>query len=116
MDGFAGLHTEKTVTIETRKLLCTGPIMRVTVDFLPGGGMKGSLRVGVVGAGSEFLRLPDAIAITANVTDGVMVHCAQSHGVCVGENKTFATLVGQNLTLAIEFSAAILYTISFGAK
>ena len=64
----------------------------------------------------EFLRLPDAIPVTENVTDGVMAHCSQPHGVCIGANHTFGALVGKNVSLAIEFSAAILYTISFTAE
>eukprot|EP01043_Picozoa_sp_COSAG02_P033299 COSAG02_NODE_2265_length_9290_cov_136.371628_7_plen_286_part_00 len=116
MDGFAGVLTEKLVTIETRKVLVTGPIMRVTADFIPGLSPKGSLRVGMIGPGSDFLRVGDAVPVTANVTDGLMTHCVQPHGVCIGANKTFAALVGKNITLAIEFSAAILYTVSFGSE
>lgn len=45
MDGFAGVFTEKPVTIQTREVLVTGPVMRVTADFIPGTNSKGSLRV-----------------------------------------------------------------------
>ena len=45
MDGFAGVFTEKPVTIQTREVLVTGPVMRVTADFILGTNSKGSLRV-----------------------------------------------------------------------
>jgi hypothetical protein len=105
MDGFAGVRGSGSFT--TRSLLCTGPVLRITADMVGGGGGGGSVSVGVVGTGGDGLRLSDATALTANVTDGAVVFTGA---------KTFAGLVGKNVTLQVEMKRAVLYTVSFFGK
>lgn len=103
-DRFAGVTTTATAGMlasnsTTRPITVTGKTMLLTVDVLAGGG---SVVVGVVGEGSQYMA---ATALTATATDHTVVFPLSATGL--------ADLVGKEVQLSFAVRNAVIYTVGF---
>lgn len=102
-DGYASLTgLGRVVTVP---LVCTSPVLRVTVDLLPTA-KNASFRVGLAGVGAaDPLSIDQAMPISSNATE---------QEVRFAGGATFEAYVGTAVTLQLELVDAAVYTFGWG--